>query len=161
MAHSWEACASLISMFQFQDIRSAKPPAEKGIYVIRVAGRGEPVLTMVQNVGLVNILDSIGWPQVTKYVQSRINRLLRVDDCAVIYVGSAAPGATSSNTLRGRHQEFANRHTAMYPVWALLYFGWHLEFGWLVLDRPKDAEAELKQKYKSLHDGRLPALVER
>ena len=46
-------------------------------------------------------------------------------------------------------------------VWALLYFGWRLEFGWHESDVPKSAEAELKEKYKALHDGRLPALVER
>ncbi len=161
MAHLSDACANLMSVFQFQDMRSADPPPEKGLYVIRVAARGEPVLTIVQNVGISNILASIGLPQVTKYVQSRINRLLRVDDCTVIYVGSAGPGETSGNTLRGRYREFANRHTAMYPLWALLYSGWQLEFGWHVSDRPKDAEAELKLKYKSLHDGRLPALVDR
>lgn len=53
----------------------------------------------------------------------------RVDDCALIYIGSAAPEATSSNTLRGRYQEFANRHIAMHRVRALLYSDWYLEFG--------------------------------
>jgi len=61
--------------------------------------------------------------------------------------------------LKGRYQEFSGRHTAMYPIWALLYFGWELEFGWKEEEDPRNAESKLKQKYAERHNNKLPALV--
>jgi hypothetical protein len=53
------------------------------------------------------------------------------------------------------------RHTAQYPVFALLSFGWEMDFGWKVTDRPKETEAFLKAEYRKRQKGRLPALVVR
>jgi elongation factor P--beta-lysine ligase len=47
----------------------------------------------------------------------------------------------------------------MYPIWALLYFGWELEFGWKEEEDPRNAESKLKQKYAERHNNKLPALV--
>jgi len=98
---------------------------------------------------------------VSDHILSRIKRIENVSQCPVIYIGSAGTRQDSKNTLRGRYKEFSQRHTAMYPVWALLYFGWELDFGWEEGDSPRDAEDDLKQKYAILHSGKLPALVER
>lgn len=103
----------------------------------------------------------ISWDLVVEFVMSRIKRLDNIRNCPIIYIGSAGTQKGSKNTLKDRYEEFSNRHTAMYPVWVLLYFGWELEFGWKKSDRPKQEEEELKIKYQKLHDGKLPALVER
>jgi hypothetical protein len=49
----------------------------------------------------------------------------------------------------------------MYPVWALLCFGWELEFGW-ILEEEQTArvEAEIKKRYKQQHGNKLPAIVQ-
>jgi hypothetical protein len=70
-------------------------------------------------------------------------------------------GELITNTLKGRYNEFSGRHTAMYPIWVLLYFGWKLEFGWKESDEPSLEEKRLKEKYQNTHQNRLPALVKR
>lgn len=49
----------------------------------------------------------------------------------------------------------------MYPLWALLYFDWELEYGWLEDSNPASVEVNLKQSYKQNHAGKLPAIVDR
>jgi len=44
----------------------------------------------------------------------------------------------------GRYRDLARRHTALYPRWVLLYFGWELEYGWKVSDEPKELETAEK-----------------
>lgn len=48
----------------------------------------------------------------------------------------------------------------MYPIWALLYFNWELEFEWKVANNPENVESQLKKEYKKRHN-KLPALVKR
>jgi hypothetical protein len=48
----------------------------------------------------------------------------------------------------------------MYPLWALIYYGWDLEFGWFVENQdPESLENSLKHEYQIDHSGTLPALV--
>ncbi len=92
---------------------------------------------------------------------NRIDRLTHIGECTILYVGSAGTLTESRNTLRGRYEEFAGRHTIMLPLWALLYFGWSLEYGWKIEDTANIAEAQLKQMYQTHHNGKLPTLVNR
>ena len=61
----------------------------------------------------------------------------------------------------GPYEEFAGRHSIIYPVWALLASDWGLAYGWCVADQAEQLEAYLKQCYKQQHDNSLPALVQR
>ena len=127
--------------------------------MIRVRVRGQTPDQIVRQVA--QLVGKVDWPKVGNYILSRIGRLKNVSECPVVYIGSAGTRESSKNTLRGRHEEFSGRHTAMYPVWALLYFGWELEFGWKEYNNPKDAESDLKQRYAMKHVDKLPALVKR
>ena len=90
---------------------------------------------------------------------ARLKKIDEMSDCPTIYIGSAGTNPKSKNTLWGRYREFAGRHTAMFPVWALLYSGWKLEYLWLCCDNPAAKEKEYKEKYKRLHGDNLPPLV--
>lgn len=96
---------------------------------------------------------------VTKFITSRLERLDRLSTCPILYIGSAGTLRNSKNTLRGRYREFANRHTAMYPLWLLLYNGWELEYGYYECNDPEREEKKVKHNYRRLHAGALPALV--
>jgi hypothetical protein len=76
-------------------------------------------------------------------------------------MGSAGTRQDSKNTLARRYKEFSGRHTAMYPLWALIYSGWELEFGWIETSHADETEKELKARYKQKHGDKLPAIVER
>ncbi len=147
------------SAFTFTDIRAAKPPDQRGLYVIRVKQQGTPVPNIVRNAAAV--IQQLQWPMVEDKMLNRIARLHNIGECPVLYIGSAGTRTESRNTLRGRYEEFAGRHTSMFPLWALLYFGWNLEYGWKIADAANTAEAELKQVYQAHHNGKLPALVNR
>jgi hypothetical protein len=160
MAEMAECCSRLFADFTFQDLTGAKPPGEKGVYVIRIKCRSEvSPREMIGRTG--RLISGVGWDLVVDFVMSRVERLNNIGNCPIIYIGSAGTQRGSRNTLKDRYEEFSNRHTAMYPVWVLLYFGWKLEFGWKKSDEPRKEEVELKMKYRELHNGRLPALVER
>ena len=152
-------CGDIFSVFNFKQIRLAKPPKRKGAYVIRIVRRGEPTDRIVPQCRA--IVDGIGWSIVDRYVIRRVNRLNQITDCPLIYIGRAGKSEDSQNTLWGRYGQLAHTHTVMFPVWALLFFGWELEYGWIEHPNPEDAEESLKERYRSRHDGRLPALVER
>ncbi len=74
----------------------------------------------------VGLSESIGWDLAEKFLRSRLDRLVDIGDCPTIYIGSAGVHAESKNTLQGRYRELATRHTAQYPIWALLSSGWEL-----------------------------------
>ena len=155
-----ECCSTLFTDFTFEDLTSADPPDEKGVYVIKVKSRSE-VSPNVMIEKARQLLSSISWNLVTEFIMSRVEYLSKIGNCPIIYIGSAGGQQGSKNTLKGRYREFSLRHTAMYPIWVLLYFNWKLEFGWKKSIRPKQEEKELKTKYRELHNGRLPALVKR
>jgi len=157
--HPHERCEGLFTDFTFQDLRTAEPPQRKGVYVIRVKQQGEPVEDIVEHV--TQIVHTLAWPIVANKMLTRIDRLNRIASCPVIYIGSAGTRPSSKYTLAGRYRDFGGRHTAMYPLWALLYSGWELEYGWKEEDQPGDLEEELKEEYRHIHGGTLPALVQR
>ncbi|MEM2941632.1 MAG: hypothetical protein QW304_08820 [Thermoproteota archaeon] len=152
-----KCCENLFSGFVFEDIRSANPPEKKGIYVIKIKKKGKPIQE-IEEISK-NLIKTLNWSLVGDYMLDRVRRINRIEDCPIIYIGAAGPSERSKNTLMGRYKEFSGRHTVMYPIWMLLYFGWELEFGWEVCRNPKDEEAILKEKYKALHNNKLPALV--
>ena len=153
-------CGDLFKEFVFEDLVEAKPPREKGMYVIRIKSRSD-ILPEAMISEAKQLIAKVGWKMLEKKMVSRIERLRRIGACPTIYIGSAGTQRGSRNTLKGRYNEFSGRHTAMYPVWGLLYFGWKLEFGWKKSDNPSLKEKTLKEEYRRTHQGNLPALVER
>jgi hypothetical protein len=158
LAHS-DCCREIFGRFQFQNLPDARPPNKKGVYAIRFTLRGKGSSEIVAQVK--QLVDTLGWPQVGEFVLGRVRRIERIGQCPIIYIGGAGSGSDSKSTLSHRLKEFSNRHTAMYPIWALVYFGWKLEFGWFVAENAGKAEKEIKQLYKQERGGRLPALVEK
>ncbi len=148
-------CDVLFTRFYWKDITAVVPGRDlpdKGVYVIRVRQRGVPVDNII-NSGC-KLVETTRWGLLMKRVQSRLDRLNRISDCPIIYIG-AAP--TSFET---RFKDFVGRHVAMYPTWSLLWGGWKLDYGWLQDDVPFERERHLKDDYFRLHNC-LPALVNR
>jgi len=156
-----EFCAmDLFEDFTFDDIRTARPPDEKGVYAIRIRSRGTDPEAILA--ALPPHIERLNREVAGDYRADRIGRIRKIGArCPIIYIGSAGTGKTSRHTLAGRYADLTRRHTAQYPVRALLYFGWELEFGWKVMENPKAAEAELKREYRKRQKGKLPALVAR
>jgi len=127
------------------------------VYVIRIKHRGEDSKRIIGQVQL--LVEKLDWKVIGDFFDNRIGRLSRIVDCPLIYIG--ANRNKGKNTLKDRYRELANRHTIMYPLWVLIYYDWDFEFGWQVTDNPQLLEKQLKQKYKELHRGNLPALVKR
>lgn len=150
-------CDSLFTEFKFQDLRNASAPNKKGVYVIRIKKEDSSVKEIVEKVK--QLVQNFKWELIENYILNRVNRLKSINQCPIIYIGSAGTRKDSKNTLKGRYKEFSGRHTAMYPIWALVYFGWELEFGWKEGENPGDIEGQLKQEYKKRHRNKLPALV--
>ena len=148
-------CDVLFTRFYWKDIIAVVPSRDlpdKGVYVIRVRQRGVPVDNII-NSGR-KLVETTKWGLLMKRVQSRLDRLNRISDCPIIYIG-AAP--TSFET---RFKDFVGRHVAMYPTWSLLWGGWKLDYGWLQDDMPFERERQLKDDYFRVHNC-LPALVNR
>jgi len=152
-------CGDLFKEFVFEDLVEAKPPREKGVYVIRIKKRSDSLPEAMISEAK-QLITKVGWKMLEKKMVSRIERLRRISQCPTIYIGGAGTQPGSRNTLKGRYTEFSGRHTAMYPIWILLYFGWKLQFGWKKTKQPANEEVECKKKYRKTHQGRLPALVE-
>ena len=155
-----ECCSNIFTDFTFEDLTNADPPNEKGVYVIKVKSKSEvPPNVMIEKTR--QLLSGLNWNLVIEFIMSRVERLSKIGNCPIIYIGSAGGQRGSQNTLKGRYREFSLRHTAMYPIWVLLYFNWKLEFGWKKSVNLKREENKLKIKYRKLHNRKLPALVER
>jgi len=152
-------CNSLFKDFTFEGIKTVLPPDKKGVYVIRIKKRGKPIDNITKEVD--KLIKVLNWPLVTKKIRNRMERLEKISSCQIIYIGSAGTQETSKYQLRGRYKDFSGRHTIMFPLWSLLYFGWGLDYGWIEETSPARLEQELKIKYKELHRGNLPALVYR
>jgi hypothetical protein len=147
-----ECCSNIFTDFTFEDLTNADPPNEKGVYVIKVKSKSEvPPNVMIEKTR--QLLSGLNWYLVIEFIMSRVERLSKIGNCPIIYIGSAGGQRGSQNTLKGRYREFSLRHTAMYPIWVLLYFNWKLEFGWKRSIKPKQEEEELKIKYRKLHNG--------
>ena len=159
MIRSDHDCSDIFEGFTFQDLRRADPPKAKGVYVIKVAKEGEDVPEIIFQ--LDTVVERLDWPLLGNKVRNRINRMDRIAGCPYIYIGAAGPSAQSKHTLFGRYRDFSGRHTAMFPIWALLYFGWELEYGYLESKDAGELEKRIKILYKQRHAGGVPALVYR
>jgi hypothetical protein len=151
-------CSHIFSDFTFADIRHAQPPSNKGVYAIRVAKRGASADNIIRDIKPV--LVRLDFPLLADKFTKSIARLNRIEDCPIIYIGSAGTRDSSKHTLLGRYRDFAGRHTIMYPIWCLLYFDWCIDYGFRETDSPSEFEAKLKSRFRERH-GRLPALVHR
>jgi hypothetical protein len=145
--------------FEFDDITSAKPPDAKGVYVIRVRKPGMPPDEIIRNLR-PHILH-LGWKMAGKYLLDRIGRIEKIGDCPIIYIGSAGTNPGSRHTLAGQYRGLVNRHAIQFSIWALLYFGWELDFGWKAGENPKELEKDLKERYETRQRRIPPALVVR
>ncbi len=159
VSHPDSACASKFGGFTYQPLQTATPPASKGIYVIRVSRPGAPISQILK--GSHAAIERLRWPMVQKQARSRLDRLARIEECPIVYIGSAGTAESSRHTLKGRYDDFGGRHTVMFPLWTLLFHQWELEYGWVTDPAPALLEASLKTQYRQLHDGKLPALVAR
>ena len=149
--------STIFSDFTFAPLISANPPKEKGVYIIRVKNKGESIERIIENIQVLS--QRLCWPIVSDMVDNRINRILKINECPIIYIVSASTRKSSNHTLNDRYRDFAGHHTAMFPLWALVYFGWTLEYGWKTDNKPRQFEEALKTDYRNLHEGKLPALV--
>ena len=150
-------CDRMFTGFRWQNLTILSkrdfPSKAKGVYVIRISKRGEPIEQIIFRA--YEFIGKINWSAFEKFVLNRIHRLEEIRDCPVIYIG-AAP-----TSLQSRYDDLCGkRHTALYAVLALLFADWKLDFGWLEDDNPREKEKRLKQQYYSIH-GKLPALVKR
>jgi hypothetical protein len=145
--------------FSFEDLPRAKPPDEKGVYVIRVRTPGIPPDEILQR--LVPRISRFGWKMAEDYLLDRIGRIRNIGECPILYIGSAGTGSTRRQTLASRYRDLTRRHTAQFSIWALLYFGWKLDFGWKVTENPREEETDLKTRYLNRGRRALPALVVR
>lgn len=129
-------------------------PKKPGVYVIRIIERGDD--PMRAKYLLEDIILKTRWSELIKYVGNRLIRILQIRDCPVIYIGS-------TESIRSRYKDLAGRrHTAFFPILALLLSGWKLDYGFKIVSSKSEAEQmerELKRKYICIH-GILPALVE-
>jgi len=128
----------LFTDFTFEDITKANPPQEKGVYVIKIKKRGLPPDEIISQ--LTTPIAGLRWEMVQAYLTSRIAPITTITECPVIYPGSAGTGKKSRHTLAGQYRDPASRHMAPYPLRALLYSGWELEYWWKVSDEPKELE---------------------
>jgi hypothetical protein len=145
--------------FEFDDITKAKPPDTKGVYVIQVRKPGMPPDEIMKS--LESHPEQLKGEKVPKDLLTRIGRIQNIGDCPILFIGSSGVRSGSRPTLKTRYRDLTQRHAARYPIWALLHFGWELDFGWKATDRPKELEAELKEKYLNRGRRALPALVVR
>ena len=160
-------CDYLFNGFRWGElvgIRARDLPNEPGVYVIRVIERGLNVESTISY--LNDVLGRTKWYEFLRYVNSRLNRLRRIGDCPVIYIGSTSGlrGVGAKSSIRSRYVDLAGRrHTAFFPILALLLAGWRLDYGFKTTNshsEAKELEERLKKEYREIH-GALPALVAR
>ncbi len=135
-------------------LKASQLPGRPGVYVIRVIERGGDLINT--KLKLEEIVYQTNWDELIKYVTSRLVRVLRIRYCSLIYIGS-------TDNIKLRFKDLAGRrHTAFFPILALLLNKWKLDYGFKIVSTKKEAERleeELKKKYQKIH-GFLPALVE-
>ncbi len=152
-------CSSLFNGFVWRDLEDIDPselPNTPGVYVIRIKERvGDPIDAYNK---FLKVFGEIRWRAFMEYVMNRLERLKRIGECPVIYIG-AAP-----KSLRTRYEDLiGRRHTVMFPILALVLAGWKLEYGYMQVkskEEAKSLEDRLKREYTRIH-GNLPALMER
>lgn len=150
-------CDTLFEGFKWcelRDLSSSVLPRAPGVYVLRIIEKGEDLEKSSET--LLALAKRTRWTELLQYVESRLKRLNKVEDCPVVYVGSTA-------TLSGRLKDLAGRrHTAFFPLFVVLYSGWRVDYGFLKCSTIREAgkiEENLKHEYVKIH-GNPPALVE-
>jgi len=138
--------------FVFDDITRAKPPDTGGVYVIQVRKPGIPPDEIMKN--LESHPGHLAGGKGKENLLKQTGRIQNIGDCPILYIGSAA----GKKTLSGMHRELNRRHTARFPIRALLSSGWELDFGWKATENPGEAEAELKERYLNRGRRSPPAL---
>jgi len=140
---------------ELSTLRATDLPKKPGVYAIRIIEKGDDPIKVKYR--LENVILKTGWNELIKYVGNRLIRVLQIRDCPVIYIGS-------TESIRSRYKELAGRrHTAFFPILALLLNGWKLDYGFktaLSENKAIQLERDLKRKYIGIH-GTLPALVEK
>jgi hypothetical protein len=139
----------LVAAFSVANLTIATPPVGGGVYVLRAARRGKPTHE-IKAMPLLQEMPRL-WDRYTWYCE-QVRLVERIGECDIIYIGKAS-------SLARRYGELAWAHPALWPVAALLYFGWELEYGWLEDANPLAKEKEIKEVYSHRHNGVLPALV--
>ena len=139
-------CDDILKDFLWHELsalRASDLPNKPGVYVIRVIDRGEDLVNA--KLKLSKIVMDTGWNELIKYVESRLVRLLRIKSCPLIYIGS-------TDSIKSRFKDLAGiRHTAFFPILALLLSRWRLDYGFKTASSKKEAaylEEELKAKYR-------------
>jgi hypothetical protein len=156
----WKIKVTVVGIF-LQISRSKKYPVLnpqiRKVCIVSRYKNEESLLTRLKKIGFH--ISNLHWEMVQEYLLDRIHRIHNISECLFIYIGSAGTNAISKHTLAGRYQDFKKRHTVQYPIWALLYFGWELQYGWKMFENPAETESQLKEQYRARHQGKLPALV--
>ena len=153
-------CDSLFKDFKWRPLNSIslnKIQPETRVYAIRYDKKG---LDIDQTI--LKTRDFFGqaqWESVNSYIFNRLNRLKSIQDCPIIYIGSAP--SIKAGGLKSRYKDLSGRrHTVFYPVLALLIAGWALQWGILPTKGPKAIEKEIVRNYNEIH-GANPALLKR
>jgi hypothetical protein len=137
--------------FTFEDIGTAHPPDMKGVYVIQIRKPGIPADEILKHLES----EHRAGEKVRKSHLERAGRIQNIGECPILYIGSAA----GRRTLSGIFRDLTRRHTARYPIQALLHCSWELDFGWRATENPRELEAELKERYLNRGRRSLPALA--
>ena len=144
--------------FKYQDIKSAHPPEKPGVFVIKVRKRGTDEIDISNE--LEGDLYEIKWKAMRYALSHRLDQIVHMSNCPILYIGHAGTNSESRQTLAGKYRELAYCHPTQYYVWALLKYNWKLDFGWKVNDYPKKYAAELKTEFVK-HHGQMPLMIER
>lgn len=148
-------CDHIFTNSQWYDLVKAELTRSAGVYIIRIRKEGKPIPEAISYIK--DFIEKAKWPPLRKYVLNRVDRLNKIRECPVIYIG-AAP-----TSLQKRYRDLCGRrHTVFFPILALFLADWELDFG-IQKSKPEEArelENSLKAQYVQIH-GNLPALVKK
>jgi hypothetical protein len=144
--------------FMYKDIAHANPPEKPGVFIIKTHKSGTDEIDI--NDELIGYFSNIRWKRMHHAFETRLDKIVHMSNCPILYIGSAGTSLKSQQTLASRYQELAYCHPITFSLWALLHYNWKLDFGWKVCDNPKKYVAELKTMYVKNH-GQMPMMAER
>ncbi len=117
-------CDYIFEGFYWHELATLKAshlPRKPGVYVIRVIEKRDEPINARRN--LEEIILRSSWDELIQYVSNRLARLLRIGDCPLLYIGS-------TDSIKSRFKDLAGvRHTAFFPILALLLSNWRLDYG--------------------------------
>jgi len=129
----------LFTDFTLEDITKATLPEEKGVYIIKITKRGLPPDEIIRQ--LTTRIAGLRWEMVEAFLTSRIARISNLTGCRSSTSAQQVRAKRAGTRLRGGTGilRAAIRHSIR--SFALLSFGWELEYGWKVSDKPKELES--------------------